>query len=169
MNTCDELKGKTLILTVGLPRSGKTTWARVQGCPIVNPDSIRLALHGQRFVAKAEQFVWAIAYTMVEALFLAGHNKVIVDATNVSRARRDEWVKRFDQKCTEEATPEQVAACNHVEFHIVPTSVATCVRRAKSQNDEEIIPVIHRMAADWDLEQELDTEEAAIKRALGET
>ncbi len=30
-----------LILTVGLPRSGKTTWALEQGWPIVNPDSIR--------------------------------------------------------------------------------------------------------------------------------
>ena len=35
-----------LIVMVGLPRSGKTTWARKQGYPIVNPDSIRLAFHG---------------------------------------------------------------------------------------------------------------------------
>ena len=40
---------KEIIVTVGLPRSGKTTWAREQGYPIVNPDSIRLSLHGKRF------------------------------------------------------------------------------------------------------------------------
>jgi predicted kinase len=33
-----------LILTVGLPRSGKTTWAKQQGVPMVNRDAIRLAL-----------------------------------------------------------------------------------------------------------------------------
>ena len=81
----------TLILTVGLPQSGKSTWARMQGCPIVNPDSIRLALHGKPFLPEAEQFVWAIAKCMVNALFLAGHETVVLDATNTTRKRRDEW------------------------------------------------------------------------------
>ena len=40
-------------------RSGKTTWARQQGVPIVNRDAIRLALHGQRFEPRAESVVWA--------------------------------------------------------------------------------------------------------------
>ena len=40
-------------------RSGKTTWARQQGVPIVNPDAIRPALHGQRFEPRAESVVWA--------------------------------------------------------------------------------------------------------------
>lgn len=81
----------TLILTVGLPQSGKTTWARMQECPIVNPDSIRLALHGKPFISDAEPFVWAIAKCMVKALFLAGHETVVVDSTNTTRKRRDEW------------------------------------------------------------------------------
>lgn len=79
----------TLLMTVGLPRSGKSTWARKQfGVPIVNPDSIRLAMHGHQFIKSAEPFVWATASTMVEALFLAGHPTVILDATNVTRATR---------------------------------------------------------------------------------
>lgn len=88
---------KTLVMMVGLPRSGKTTVAaglsRIIAAPIVNPDSIRLALHGQAFVASAEPFVWATAHTAVNALFLAGHNAVILDACNVSRKRRDEWTR----------------------------------------------------------------------------
>lgn len=80
-----------LILTVGLPQSGKSTWARMQELPIVNPDSIRLALHGKPFIADAEQFVWAIAKCMVNALFLAGHETIVLDATNTTRKRRDEW------------------------------------------------------------------------------
>jgi predicted kinase len=81
----------TLIMTVGLPRSGKSTWAKKQNLPIVNPDSTRLALHGQRFTGAAEPMVWAIAHYMVESLFLAGHAIVILDATNTTKARRDEW------------------------------------------------------------------------------
>src|SRR5258706_417694 len=52
----------TLIVMVGLPWSGKSTWAREQGnWPIVCPDEIRFALHGQRFIAEAEPWVWTIA------------------------------------------------------------------------------------------------------------
>ena len=81
----------TLLMTVGLPQSGKSTWCRQQQCPIVNPDSIRLALHGKPFIPEAEAFVWAVAKCMVKALFLAGHETVVVDATNTTRKRRDEW------------------------------------------------------------------------------
>lgn len=125
-----------LIVTVGLPRSGKTTWARTTGWPIVNPDSIRLALHGQRFYGPAEPFVWAMAYAMVEALRLAGHARIVVDATNVSAKRRAEWEARYP---------------GAVEFKVIETPPEECIRRARAENDEEIVPVIERMAAEWDL------------------
>ena len=82
---------KSLYMMVGLPQSGKSTIARKMGYPVVNPDSIRLALHGEQFIGQMEPYVWAIARTMVEALFLAGHDAVVLDATNVTRARRDAW------------------------------------------------------------------------------
>lgn len=124
----------TLVVTVGLPRAGKTRWARAQGFPIVNPDSIRLALHGMRFVPEAEGFVWAIAKVMVRALFLAGHDFVILDACNVSRKRRDEWVDRWW----------------NTTFALVATPAETCVARAEMEGDQEIIPVIQRMADGWE-------------------
>jgi len=124
----DNMNTKNLILTVGLPRSGKSTWAKQQGYPIVNPDSIRLALHGQRFEKLAEPFVWAIAKTMVRSLFLAGHDTVIVDATNTTQGRRDEW-----------ESDEWQVTCR-----IIATSEEECIRRAG--DDQEIIPVIERMA-----------------------
>ena len=128
-----------LILMVGLPRSGKTTWAKQQGFPIVNPDSIRLATHGQRFYGPAEALVWAFAYLMVDSLFRAGHETVIVDATNVSEKRRSEWGKRF---------PNAV-----VIHHIIETSPEECLARARAVEDDEIIPVIQRMAKEWDLQR----------------
>src|SRR6266496_94555 len=130
----------TLILCVGLPRSGKTTWARAQGFPIVNPDSIRLALHGQRFQLLAEPFVWALTKVMVRALFLAGHSTVILDATNGTRARRDEW--HSDEWVT--------------GFQVFTATVFECIQRARAQHDDYIVPVIERMAAEW---QPIDIDE----------
>ncbi len=124
----------TLLCTVGLPRSGKTTWARKQNLPIVSPDAIRLALHGQRFIAEAEPHVWAIAKTMVRALFLAGHSHIILDATNMTRKRRDEW-QSIEWKTF---------------FKIIDTPARVCLDRAKAEGDEYIVPVIERMAAQYE-------------------
>jgi predicted kinase len=122
------MSNSVLIVTVGLPRSGKSTWSIMQECPVVNPDSIRLALHGRRFEALAEPFVWAIAKVMVRALFLAGHIRVILDATNTTRKRRDEW--RSEDWVT--------------YFKVFTTPRTACLERAGS--DEELKAVIESMA-----------------------
>ncbi len=119
---------KTLLMLVGLPRSGKTTWAKAKGLPIVCPDAIRLALHGQPYVQEAEPHVWAIARTMVQALFLAGHHYVTLDACNNTRKRRDEWRSKHWRRA----------------FHVMATSVPECRRRALE--DDRVIAVIERMA-----------------------
>ena len=135
-----------LHVTVGLPRSGKSTWARTTGWPIVNPDSVRLAIHGQRFYGPAEPFVWAVTYAMVEALRLAGHRNIVVDATNVSAKRRKEWEDRY---------------AGAIEWKVVPTSPAECIRRAMAEGDKDIIPVIERMAKEWDYPDRLEPAPAA--------
>ena len=129
-----------LILTVGLPRSGKTTWALKQGLPIVNPDSIRLAMHGQPYVALAEPLVWAIAKVVVRALFLAGHETVIVDATNVTKKRRDDWMDFGDPPLWQR------------EVKLFRTSAEVCLERAAAIGREDLIPVIERMAEAWDFD-----------------
>jgi predicted kinase len=122
-----------LYMTIGLPRSGKSTWSKQQGWPVVNPDAIRLALHGERFIAQAEPHVWAIAKTMVRALFLAGHDKVILDATSISPGRRGEW------NSTDWANRYVVFKADEKE----------CIRRARAIDDEYIVPVIERMAREF--------------------
>lgn len=121
---------KTLICLVGLPRSGKSTWAKTAGHPIVSPDAIRLAIHGQRFIAEAEPFVWAIAKAMVRSLFLAGHNAVILDATNNTRKRRNEW-----------QSPHWDTL-----FEVIDTPAAVCIERAQAEDRQDIVPTIIRMA-----------------------
>lgn len=131
--------GKILVLMVGLPRAGKTTRARQisveRGAPIVSPDEIRFALHGERFNPEREPEVWNIARVMVDALFRAGHHIVIVDATNNTEKRRDAWI-----------APGRQIVCEYVD-----TPAAECIRRARIECDETIVPVIQRMdaEADW--------------------
>jgi predicted kinase len=137
---------KLIILTIGLPRSGKTTWARQQGFPIVCPDSIRLALHGQRFVPKAEPHVWAIVYTMIEALLLAGHDTVIVDATHTTKKRRAVYVEKFSELA-------DVAAYD------LKTDRGICLDRARWDGDKEIVPIIEHM---WEQYEELSQLEERI-------
>lgn len=121
----------TLILPVGLPRSGKSTWSRAYmldhaGTAIVNPDSIRLALTGQAFKWESEPMVWAIARYMVESLFLSGHPIVILDACNLTTTRREAWVSG-KWTCV---------------LHLVPTDATTCTVRARLDERHELVPVI---------------------------
>lgn len=125
---------KTLWMTVGLPRSGKTTSARGMKMPIVNPDSIRIALHGQRFIGEAEPMVWAMAKYMVAALFEAGHDDVVLDATNTTVKRRDEWV---DKRCRRMFIP-------------MVADETECLARAARLNDSYIVPIIEKMAAQFE-------------------
>jgi len=126
----------TLIVTVGLPRSGKTTYCnqvlKPKGFVIVNPDSFRFAIHGQTFVPSAEPFVWAAVYAAVDALRLAGHD-VVVDGTHMTKKRRESWEQRG------------------AEFHLMGTKKEVCLERAKLTGREDILPVIERMAyeCDW--------------------
>lgn len=126
---------KTLTMMMGLPRSGKSTYASTEGCPVVCPDAIRLALHGQRFATLAEPMVWAVAKIMVRALFLSGHDRVVLDATNTSRKRREEWYS--DDWRT--------------SVLVIDTPKEECIRRAREAGDEAIVPVIERMAGQWSL------------------
>jgi predicted kinase len=123
-----------LIAMCGLPRSGKSTWARKTSYPIVCPDAIRLGLHGQRYIELAEPFVWATAKLMVRSLFLSGHKHVVFDATNANRKRRKEL-----------ESPDW-----GLYFKYIDTPKEVCLDRARETKDEAIKPVIERMAAAWE-------------------
>lgn len=130
---------KQLILMVGLPYSGKSHEARdlsrLWNAPIVNPDSIRVALHGKKFIPEAEDYVWAVAKTMVRSLFLAGHKTIILDATNLTPGRRNVWVKGgWSSRCV-----------------IVDTPLEVCLERAEEAGDIIMLPIIKKMHDQMDL------------------
>lgn len=145
----------TLLSMLGLPRSGKSTiTARLRrelGVPVVNADSIRLALHGQRYEALAESFVFAIREVMVRSLFNAGHELVIYDETNFSRATRDRMKsKNWDNL-----------------YLLVDTTPEVCKERALLTEQPDLLPVIDAMAARYEPlgdDEERVTEEEALTR-----
>ncbi len=141
-----EENDRRLILMVGLPRSGKTTLALTYGFPIVSPDAIRLALHGQAFLKEAEFMVWPLAVLMVKALFAAGHENVILDATNHTLERRQFWYDAGDWT---------------IGYIHVAATREECILRARAEedrlsalslppNDFSLVPVIERMADAWE-------------------
>lgn len=124
---------RRLICTVGLPRSGKSTWSRSVGYPMVNPDSIRLALYGQAFIKEAEAMVWTMATYMVKSLFIAGHKIVILDATNLSPGMRLKWIN-----------PQW-----ETYWKVFDTDMATCIQRAIDGNRQDLISVIEAFNSNY--------------------
>jgi predicted kinase len=130
---------KELWCLVGLPRSGKSTWATKMGSrdeldPIVSKDAIRLALHGERFLAEREDEVHEISRVMIHALFLAGHRIVVLDETNTTIKRRNQCRSKYWT----------------VRFKVFSTPKEECIRRALKTSDSVIIPVIERMAKQFE-------------------
>jgi len=135
---------KTLYVMVGLPRSGKSSFAQnnTDTTPIANPDSIRKAM-GHVYYAPIEPMVWAVTKLMVRSLFLAGHNTVCLDACNVSKERRDEWINPLEW--------DTRFVCVHTEDSL-EKQVEICKARAVATQQEYLIPVIDSMAKQWDWE-----------------
>lgn len=125
---------KKLLVLVGLPRSGKSYYTQNQEAPIVNKDSIRLALHGKRFMSEAEEWINIVAKTMIKSLFYTGYETVILDDCNVTKKRREYWLS--DKWKT--------------EFIEITTTKEKCIERANLENDNVIIPVIERMANEYE-------------------
>jgi predicted kinase len=85
-------EGKSLVLTVGLPGSGKSTFCR-RLAPLVNAvilesDALRQQLFGRPSYSASESSCLFLAIHHAAGVLLAEGNNVIVDATNLEEAHR---------------------------------------------------------------------------------
>ncbi|WP_305789533.1 AAA family ATPase [Symbioplanes lichenis] len=127
-----------LLITRGLPASGKTTFARKLQPQVVrvNRDDLRRMLHGQRlYTQHAEAQVTHAQRAAVEAL-LRARSDVIVDDTNLRAKTVREWA--------------ELAARFHAQFEVhdfTDVPVDECVRRdaARDAGDQVGEGVIRRM------------------------
>jgi hypothetical protein len=103
-------------------------------CPIVSKDSIRLALHGKRYDVEREAEVHHLSRLMTKALFMSGHDIVVLDETHTTT--------RWRNACYSEDW--------HVRFKVFGTSETECLRRALSTGDTLIAGIIKEMSAQWE-------------------
>lgn len=126
---------KRLILTVGLPRSGKTTWAREQikkGIPVIESDAIWVAggyREGMKKTKKDFEHVGRIFRATVKSLFISGHDTVIVVYDHLSRKDRESWVSESGYWTR--------------GFKIFDTSYKDCKQRMIDGNLEDWIPSLN--------------------------
>lgn len=122
------MAGKITFL-IAPARSGKSTYAKrwqkeIDNTDkvIINSDEIRLALHGQRYVSTAEQFVFAINEVMVRTLFNMGYH-LLIDETNCTMGSIRKWLQ---------IDPDAEAIC-------VEATREECYERARASGQEDLI------------------------------
>lgn len=118
-----------LIVLVGLPRSGKSTWAMDHILPVVSLDAIRQVFIASSTPLVPQAMVEHTAMFMVRSLFMAGHRRLILDDPNMTRELRDRWYPKAAEPTWE------------VAFQHIHTGMDVCIGRAV----EEHIPVIRQM------------------------
>ncbi|WP_299466681.1 hypothetical protein, partial [uncultured Microscilla sp.] len=86
----------TLYCTVGLPFSGKAAWAACQGLPVVSLAANETVIDGGgKVTQKTKATTEPLAFTrqLIECLFAAGNQVVILLAENLTEKERAYWQK----------------------------------------------------------------------------
>ena len=120
----------TLYTMVGLPASGKSTYTEAhKECIVISTDAIREELLGSAENQERGAEVFAEAHRRVAQALAEGHD-VIIDATNVTRKARKQWIAH---------------KARHVAVYVA-TDKEECKRRNAQRQRHVPTDVIDRMS-----------------------
>jgi predicted kinase len=124
-----------VILSVGLPGSGKTTWFKRRGVAPLSSDLLRSLLFDNPTEQRHQDLVFSSLRSLLRARMMARMPQNYVDATNLSPKERRHWIRMARDFGYEV----------HAVYFDVP--LETCMERNRRR--QRIVPedVMHRMAA----------------------
>lgn len=123
-----------VILMVGLPGSGKSTYAQQQGWPVLASDEIRRILLDDATDQKANRTIFALLRHMLRRRLELRRPITCVDATNLTPYERRQYI-RTAQLCDAD-----------IEAVYLDVPIAVC--HARNQRRDRVVPaeVLERMS-----------------------
>ena len=124
-----------VVLAIGLPGSGKSTWFKRHNVTPLSSDMVRSLLFDDIREQRFQDLVFSNLRSMLKARLIARRPMNYVDATNLTPKERENWVKLAKDYNYEV----------HAVFFDVPSEV--CIER--HQRRDRVVPedVMRRMAA----------------------
>jgi predicted kinase len=124
-----------VILAIGLPGSGKTTWFKRRGVTPLSSDMLRSILFDDITEQRYQGLVFSTLRSLLRARLIARMPWNYVDASNLSSHERRQWIKMARGFGYEV----------HAVFFDVPVEV--CLERNRNRERQVKEDVIQRMAA----------------------
>lgn len=123
-----------VVLSIGLPGSGKSTWFKRHNILPLSSDMVRILLFDDVTEQRYQDLVFSTLRSMLRARLLARRPWNYLDATNLSAHERRSWVKLAHDFGYEV----------HAVFFDVPPEV--CIERNRRRERNVPEDVMHRMA-----------------------
>jgi predicted kinase len=124
-----------VVLSIGLPGSGKSTWFKRHNILPLSSDMVRILLFDDVTEQRYQDLVFSTLRTMLRARLLARRPSNYLDATNLSAHERRTWIKLAHDFGYEA----------HAVFFDVPPEI--CIERNRRRERNVPEDVMHRMAA----------------------
>jgi predicted kinase len=129
-----KIKG-AVVLAIGLPGSGKSSWFRRHNIIPLSSDLVRGLLFDDPTEQRFQDLVFSTLRYMLRMRLVAGRPQNYIDATNLSPRERHSWIKMAKDFGFEA----------HAVFFDVPTEICMERNRKRSRNVPD--EVMQRMAA----------------------